>query len=60
MRLDVPVRRGLAGYGSYTNNEIVEIGPLNGGLFLKDEFIEIRPGTRLLPTMTSGMSPLSE
>jgi hypothetical protein len=45
----VPVRRGLSAYGSYTNNEIVEIGPLNGGLFLEDEFIEIGPGTRFTP-----------
>ena len=49
VRLDVPVRRGLSAYGSYTNNEIVEIGPLNGGLFLEDEFIEIGPGTRFTP-----------
>jgi outer membrane receptor protein involved in Fe transport len=49
VRLDVPMRRGLSGYFSYTNNRIVEIGPINGGLFLEDEFIEIGPGTRFSP-----------
>jgi len=43
------VRRGISAYVSYTNNEIVEIGPLNGGLFLDDDFIEIGPGTRFVP-----------
>jgi len=49
VRLDIPVRRGISAYVSYTNNEIVEIGPLNGGLFLDDDFIEIGPGTRFVP-----------
>ncbi len=49
VRLDVPVRRGVSAYVSYTNNTIVEIGPLNGGLFLEDDFIEIGPGTRFTP-----------
>lgn len=49
VRLDVPIRRGFSAYVSYTNNQIVEIGPLNGGLFLDDDFIEIGPGTRFVP-----------
>ncbi len=49
VRLDVPLRKGFSAYFSYTNNEIVEIGPLNGGLFLDDDFIEIGPGTRFVP-----------
>jgi hypothetical protein len=48
-RLDVPIRKGFSAYFTYTNNEIVEIGPLNGGLFLDDDFIEIGPGTRFTP-----------
>lgn len=48
-RLDVPLRKGFSAYFSYTNNRIVEIGPLNGGLFLDDDFIEIGPGTRFTP-----------
>jgi len=49
VRLEVPVRRGFSAYFSYTNNRVVEIGPLNGGLFLQDDFIEIGPGTRFTP-----------
>ncbi|MBS1852901.1 MAG: TonB-dependent receptor [Acidobacteria bacterium] len=49
VRLDVPIRRGFSAYFTYTNNHIVEIGPLNGGLFLEDDFIEIGPGTRFTP-----------
>jgi hypothetical protein len=49
VRLDVPVRRGVSAFLSYTNNQIVEIGPLNGGLFLDDDFIDIGPGTRFTP-----------
>lgn len=48
-RLDVPLQKGFSAYFSYTNNRIVEIGPLNGGLFLDDDFIEIGPGTRFTP-----------
>ena len=49
MRLDVPLRRGFSAYFTYTNNRIVEIGPLSGGLFLEDDFIEIGPGTNFTP-----------
>lgn len=49
VRLDVPVRRGWSGYLSYTNARILQTGPINGGLFLTDEFIEIGPGTRFVP-----------
>ena len=49
VRLEVPIRRGFSAYFSYTNNRIVEIGPLNGGLFLEDDFLHIDPGTRFTP-----------
>jgi outer membrane receptor protein involved in Fe transport len=49
VRLDIPIRKGFSAYTSYSNNHIVEIGPLNGGLFLDDDFIEIGPGTRFTP-----------
>ena len=49
VRLDIPFRKGFSAYMSYTNNQIVEIGPINGGLFLDDDFIEIGPGTRFTP-----------
>jgi len=49
VRLDVPIRKGFSAYFTYTNNQIVEIGPLNGGLFLDDEFVDIGAGTRFTP-----------
>ncbi len=49
VRLDFPQRRGWSGYLSYTNARILQTGPINGGLFLTDEFIEIGPGTRFIP-----------
>jgi hypothetical protein len=49
VRLDVPQRRGWSGYVSYTNARIQQTGPINGGLFLTDEFLEIGPGTRFTP-----------
>jgi TonB dependent receptor/Carboxypeptidase regulatory-like domain/TonB-dependent Receptor Plug Domain len=49
VRLDVPARRGWSGYVSYTNGRVTETGPLNGGLFLTKDFIEIGPGTKFTP-----------
>lgn len=49
VRLDVPERRGFSGYVSYTNQRILQTGPINGGLFLTSEFIEIQPGTKFIP-----------
>ncbi|HEY7097415.1 MAG TPA: TonB-dependent receptor [Terriglobales bacterium] len=49
VRLDVPLRKGFSAFFTYTNGRVVEIGPINGGLFLDDEFIEIGPGTRFTP-----------
>ena len=49
VRLDVPLHHRFSAYFSYTNNRIVEIGPLNGGLFLDDDFIAIGPGTEFTP-----------
>ncbi len=49
VRLDMPQWRGWSGYLSYTNARILQTGPINGGLFLTDEFIEIGPGTRFIP-----------
>ncbi len=49
VRLDVPERRGFSAYLSYTNQRILQTGPINGGLFLTQEFIEIGPGTKFIP-----------
>jgi hypothetical protein len=48
-RLDVPEHRGWSGYLSYTNQRVLQTGPINGGLFLTDEAIEIGPGTDFIP-----------
>lgn len=48
-RIDVPERKGWSGYLSYGNARILQTGPINGGLFLTDEFLEIGPGTRFIP-----------
>lgn len=49
VRLDVPERKGWSGYVSYGNARIVQTGPINGGLFLTNEVIEIGPGTKFTP-----------
>lgn len=49
VRLDAPEYRGFSGFLSYTNARIVQFGPINGGLFLTDEFVEIGSGTRFVP-----------
>jgi outer membrane receptor protein involved in Fe transport len=49
VRLDVPERKGWSGWLSYTNMRLLQTGPINGGLFLTDEFIEIGPGVSFIP-----------
>ncbi len=49
VRIDVPDIKGWSGHVSYGNARILQTGPINGGLFLTDEFIEIGPGTRFTP-----------
>ncbi|NOT63379.1 MAG: hypothetical protein HOP19_24480, partial [Acidobacteria bacterium] len=48
-RLDVPLRKGWSGYVSYTNARVLQRGPINGGLFLTDEFAEIGNGMPFIP-----------
>lgn len=49
VRLDMPIYKGWSSFISYTNGRILQTGPINGGLFLTDEAIEIGPGTKFLP-----------
>jgi hypothetical protein len=49
VRLDLKERAGWSGYLSYGNSTTVEIAPINGGLFLTDDFGEIGVGTRFIP-----------
>jgi len=48
-RIDFPQRRGWSGYLSYSNARVFQVGPINGGLFLEEEVIEIGPGTKFNP-----------
>ncbi len=49
LRLDVPRRNGLGGFVSYTLSKIDQYGPITGGLFLEDDFLDIGPGTKFTP-----------
>jgi hypothetical protein len=49
LRLEMPRYRGWSAYFSYTNSSVVQVGPVNGGLFLEENIIEIGPGTRFTP-----------
>lgn len=49
LRLEMPRRRGFSGFLTYTLAKIDQYGPINGGLFLEDEIIEIGPGTKFTP-----------
>ena len=48
-RLEFPFRRGFSGFVSYGNSLVYQTGPINGGLFLEEEILEIGPGTRFIP-----------
>ena len=45
----MPEYKGFSGFLSYTNSSVIQFGPINGGLFLTDEFVEIGNGTRFVP-----------
>ncbi len=48
-RIDFPERRGWSAFLSYSNSSVFQVGPINGGLFLEEEVIEIGPGTKFTP-----------
>jgi hypothetical protein len=49
VRLEIPRRAGWSGYVSYAHAQVVQFGPITGGLFLEEELIDIGPGTRFTP-----------
>ena len=49
LRLEMPRYRGWSAYLSYTNSKVVQVGPINGGLFLEADVLEIGPGTEFTP-----------
>jgi hypothetical protein len=48
-RIEFPRRGRWSGSAGYTLAEVVQFGPVNGGLFLEDDIIEIGPGMRFTP-----------
>lgn len=49
LRLEMARYRGWSSYISYTLSKVEQIGPINGGLFLEENILEIGPGTRFTP-----------
>jgi TonB dependent receptor/Carboxypeptidase regulatory-like domain len=49
VRLELPQRGGFSGFVTYTLAKVEQYGPINGGLFLEDDIIDIGPGTRFTP-----------
>ena len=49
VRLELPRRAGLSAFLTYTLAKVDQFGPINGGLFLEDEIVEIGPGTKFTP-----------
>ena len=65
LRLEMARYRGWSSYASYTLSKVEQVGPINGGLFLEANIIDIGPGTRFTPdhdqrhTAAAGLSHLS-
>ncbi len=49
LRFEVPRYRSFSSYVSYTLSKVEQVGPINGGLFLEDNVLEIGPGTHFTP-----------
>ena len=47
LRLEMLRRKGVSGFLTYTLAKIDQYGPINGGLFLEDDVIEIGPGNEV-------------
>ena len=49
VRMEMARYRGWSSYLSYTLSKVEQVGPINGGLFLEENILEIGPGTRFTP-----------
>jgi len=49
LRADMEPWRGLTFGASYSHAHVVQFGPITGGLFLEDNFLEIQDGTKFIP-----------
>ena len=49
VRLELPHWRDFSGFLTYTLAKVEQFGPIDGGLFLENDVVEIGPGTRFTP-----------
>jgi outer membrane receptor protein involved in Fe transport len=49
VRLELPRRKAVSAYLSYTNSRVVQFGPIVGGLFLEDDVADIAEGGAFTP-----------
>jgi hypothetical protein len=49
LRIEVPRRRNVSGYISYTNARVVQFGPIVGDLFLEDDVPDLEHGEAFTP-----------
>ena len=49
LRLEMARYRGWSSYVSYTLSKVEQVGPINGGLFLEHNILDIGAGTRFTP-----------
>ena len=49
LRVDMRPWRGWTLGSTYSHARVVQFGPINGGLFLEDNFLDVQDGTRFIP-----------
>jgi outer membrane receptor protein involved in Fe transport len=49
VRVELPRYHSWSSYLSYTLSKVEQVGPINGGLFLEENILEIEAGTRFTP-----------
>jgi outer membrane receptor protein involved in Fe transport len=49
LRADMEPWRGFTFGASYSHARVVQFGPITGGLFLEDNFLDIQDGTKFIP-----------
>jgi outer membrane receptor protein involved in Fe transport len=49
VRLELARYRGWSSFVSYTLSKVEQVGPINGGLFLEENIVDIGPGTHFIP-----------
>ena len=49
LRVELARYRSWSSYVSYTLSTVEQVGPINGGLFLEENILDVGPGTRFTP-----------